>query len=498
MGKANGFLKYSRKENLTTAPEERVLGFKEFHQMLSAEERVGQAARCTDCGVPFCQSGTELDGKIIGCPLHNLIPEWNDFLRRGNYEHALERLLKTNNFPEFTSRVCPAFCEQACTGCLHKGPVTVHDNERDIIEYGFAHGIVRPHEVKVRTGKKVAVIGSGPAGLAAADLLNRRGHTVTVYEKDDRVGGLLMYGIPNMKLDKKVVDRRVRLLEAEGIEFKTSVCVGSDIRAKELIKQNDAVILAAGTPVARDLPIAGREGEGIHFAMPYLTEATKAVLDKREPEGAFSAKGKRILVIGGGDTANDCLGTAIRQGAVAVTQFLRRSMPPLERTPENPWPFPADTWKADYGQEEAAALFGSDPRSYETRAKEFKLDEKGHVCSVIGIKLERRKDASGRIKAVDIPGSEFEVPCDMVLIAAGFEGADKELTKAFGLKQEKGRVCTLQENSHGTSAEKVFVAGDMRRGASLVVWAIREGRECAEETDRYLMGYSSLHVKEAL
>ena len=494
MGKPTGFLEYKRKNNREERPEERIQHYNEFHQPLPERERREQASRCTDCGVPFCQAGMDFDGGTVGCPLNNLIPEWNDFLYRGNYQQAFHRLMKTSNFPEFTSRVCPGLCEEACTGNLYKGAVTVRDNELAIIEWGYANGKMDPHPPTVRTGKKVVVVGSGPAGLAVADQLNRRGHSVTVLEKEDRIGGLLMYGIPNMKLEKWVIDRRRVRMEADGVEFLTGVCVGKDVTPKQLEEQYDAVILACGAPVPRDLPIPGREGKEIGFAVPYLTASTKSLLDGIKLDPFMNAKGKRVLVIGGGDTANDCIGTAVRQGAKKITQFLRREEEPLTRAADNPWPEPPVVRKDGYGQQECVAVYGKDPRSYATRVKEFVLDEGGKVKAAIGIKLERVIDeATGKKITRDIEGSEFEVKCDMVLIAAGFTGADSALAESFGLHTDKkGNVPGTCPASHKTAVPHVFVAGDMRRGASLVVWAIREGRETAREVDTYLMGYSNL------
>ncbi len=494
MGKPTGFLEYERKENLAERPADRVQHYQEFYLPLSEGERREQAARCSDCGVPFCQAGVELGGGTVGCPLHNLIPEWNDFLYRGNYQQALHRLLKTNNFPEFTSRVCPAPCEDACTGHLSGTPVTNHENERAIIEYAFEHGYMEPHPPAVRTGKRVAVVGSGPAGLAAAEQLNRRGHQVTVLEKEDRVGGLLMYGIPNMKLDKEVIARRRRRMEEEGVLFQTGVCVGTDLSALQLEQEYDAVVLACGAPVPRDLPVEGREGKGIHFALPYLTASTRALLDGTSLPSQWNAKGKRVLVIGGGDTANDCLATAVRQGARSVTQFLRRQPAPEQRAADNPWPEPPRIRRDGYGQVECQAVYGKDPRSYETRVKSFVLDGKGAVKAAVGIKLERVTDPeTGKTVARDIPGSEFEVKCELVLIAAGYTGAEPALLAAFGLTADThGNAAVRCPASHRTGREKIFVAGDMRRGPSLVVWAIREGRETAREVDTFLMGYSAL------
>ena len=495
MGKPTGYLEYDRKNNASEPPEERISHFREFHEPLCEKERRQQASRCTDCGVPFCQFGKPLEPGTasIGCPLNNLIPEWNDYLYRGNDRQALLRLLKTNNFPEFTARVCPAPCEEACTGHLFRDPVTNHENELFIIEKAYENGSITPHAPSTRTDKKIAVVGSGPAGLAAADSLNHRGHNVTVFEKDDRLGGLLMYGIPNMKLEKWVVDRRTQLMEKEGVQFQTGVCVGKDLPAEKLLTEYDAVVLACGSPVPRDLPVPGREGTGIEFAVPYLTASTKFLLDGGRLPRRWNAKGKNVLVIGGGDTANDCVGTAVRQKAKHITQFLRRQDPPAERAEDNPWPEPPVIHTVGYGQEECEAVYGKDPRCYETRVKEFILNEKGAVKAAVGIKLQRTKDpATGRTITSDIEGSEFTVKCELVLIAAGFTGADPAVLESFGLAADRrGNVPGKACGSYQTANEKIFVAGDMHRGPSLVVWAIREGRDTAREVDTCLMGYSN-------
>ncbi len=486
MGKPTGFLEYDRRGNPGQAPEERVRHWNEFHPMLPGEERRKQGARCMECGVPFCQSGVRLAGMFTGCPLHNLVPEWNDLVYSGNMGHALSRLTKTNNFPEFTGRVCPALCEAACTCGLHGDPVTVKENELAIIEEGFVSGAIRPRPPKVRTGKRVAVVGSGPAGLAAADQLNRRGHSVTVYERADRAGGLLMYGIPNMKLQKEIVRRRVDLMTAEGVEFVTSREVGKDVPAGELLDQYDAIILCCGAKKPRSMAL-----EGTVYAVDYLTAATKALLDGQPVDGSMDAAGKDVIVIGGGDTGNDCVGTAIRQGCRSVTQLEMMPRLPDRRAEDNPWPQWPRVCKTDYGQEEAIALFGADPRRYQTTVKAVRTDGEGRPVSVTAVSLEPRSE-SGRTVMAEVPGSEEELPCGLLLVAAGFLGPEDGAPDAFGLSRDSRSNVATAPGGYAASAAKVFAAGDMRRGQSLVVWAIAEGRGAAREVDEYLMGYTNL------
>lgn len=494
MGKPTGFLEYQRMEPECMKPKQRIQHFNEFHTPLPLEQQCIQAARCMDCGVPFCQSGMELGGMVSGCPLHNLIPEWNDFLYTDNWQQAYHRLRKTNNFPEFTSRVCPAPCEAACTCGLNGNPVSIKENERSIIEKAYDEGYAKPVPPIARTGKKVAVIGSGPSGLAAADQLNRRGHSVTVYERDDRIGGLLMYGIPNMKLEKHVIDRKVKIMKDEGIHFVTNANIGVNYKASRLLKEYDSVILACGASNPRDILVPGRESNGIQFAVDYLKGVTKSLLDSNFDDGKFiSAKDKRVLVIGGGDTGNDCVGTAVRHGAASVIQLEMMPKPPAERADDNPWPQWPKVLKTDYGQEEAIAVFGEDPRVYQTTVKEFVADEQGMLKKAVLVRLEKTYDEeSGRMYMAPVSGSEYEVEADLVLIAAGFLGTQDYVAKAFGVElNERSNVSTAAE-SYQTSSERVFVAGDMRRGQSLVVWAIKEGREVAREVDRMLMRYSNL------
>lgn len=581
MGKVTGFLDYAREDNKDVPVEERIKNFKEFHIPLTEEERRKQGARCMNCGVPFCQSGMKLAGMFTGCPLHNLCPEWNDEVYNGHVAHALSRLLKTNNFPEFTGRVCPALCEKACVEGLDDAPVTTHDNELYIIEKAFQEGYMQPRIPEVRSGKRVAVVGAGPAGLAVADQLNHRGHSVTVFERSDEIGGLLMYGIPNMKLDKSVIHRRRALMEAEGVVFRTGVDVGretlasaaaaanadgrkagagagekpattgsaaadagkgSAVTAAAILRDYDAVVLACGAKQARGLNVPSIEqAHGIHYAVDYLTSQTKALHEQGEHAfGIINAKGKHVVIVGGGDTGNDCCGTAIRQGAKSVTQIEMMPEPPVERAASNPWPEWPKVLKVDYGQQEAIRVFGHDPRVYETTIKGIETKKDGSIKAVITskVKFENRQ-------MVLVEGTEQKLPCDLLIIAAGFTGCESYVADAFGVAlTERHVVKTEAEHYHTESAvkptaaaqtadaaagskvgeksgaasataarttasargaakadastmtaanaAKIFTAGDMHRGQSLVVWAIAEGRACASEVDAYLMGYSCL------
>lgn len=494
MGKPTGFLEYRRENAQEAEPKERIQNFEEFHTPLPREKQRLQGARCMACGVPFCQAGAMIAGMASGCPLHNLVPEWNDLVYLGKWEEAYKRLTKTNCFPEFTSRVCPALCEAACTCNLDSKPVATKANERAIIEYAFESGLVKPQPPQVRTGKKVAVVGSGPSGLAAAAQLNRRGHHVTVYERSDRVGGLLRYGIPNMKIDKKIIDRRIALMEAEGIEFETNADIGASVRADDLLKQYDAVLLCCGASNPRDISVPGREAKGIYFAVDFLKATTKSLLDSGLKDKKFiSAKGKHVIIIGGGDTGNDCCGTAIRLGAASVTMLEMMPKPPENRAENNPWPQWPKILKTDYGHQEAIALYGQDPRVYTTTVKEFISNKRGEVTKAVLVKLESRKDEkTGRMMMVPVEGSEWTVKADLVLIAAGFLGSQKYVTDAFKVELNPRTNVATKPEGYQTSVPKVFTAGDMHRGQSLVVWAIREGREAAKEVDQYLMGYTNL------
>ena len=494
MGKPTGFMEYERQTAEAASPKERIGNFNEFHTPLSQEEQRAQGARCMACGVPFCQSGMELMGMVSGCPLHNLVPEWNDLVYTGNWEQAYNRLAKTNNFPEFTSRVCPALCEAACT-CGHYGDaVAVKENEYGIIENAYAKGYAKARPPRVRTGKTVAVIGSGPAGLAAADQLNKRGHQVTVYERDDRIGGLLMYGIPNMKLEKHVIERKIGIMKEEGVEFVTSANVGKDVKAAKLLKDYDRIVLACGAKNPRDIKAPGRDAKGIYFAVDFLAATTKSLLDSGlEDKKYISAKGKKVVIIGGGDTGNDCVGTSIRQGALSVTQLEMMPKAPEQRAEDNPWPQWPKVCKTDYGQEEAIAVFGKDPRVYQTTVKEFLKDKSGKLCGLVTVKLESQKDEkTGRMVMAEVAGSEQKMDADLALIAAGFLGTEKYVADAFGIALDGRTNVKTEQGQYETNVKRVFTAGDMHRGQSLVVWAIREGREASRAVDESLMGYTNL------
>ena len=494
MGKPTGFLEYDRKNGPEVTPADRLTNFDEFHGQLSLEEQQLQGARCMDCGVPFCQAGCMIAGMASGCPLHNLVPEINDLVFHGNFELAYERLSKTHCFPEFTSRVCPALCEAACTCGLHSAPVSTKENERAIIEYAFENGLVSGEAPKIRTGKTVAVIGSGPAGLAAAMQLNKRGHKVTVYERADRAGGLLRYGIPNMKLDKSVIDRRIELMEESGIEFVYNTNVGKDITGKELLAKYDRVVLACGASHPRDIAVPGRDAKGIFFAVDYLTQVTKTLLDSDFEHIPYElAKGKHVLVIGGGDTGNDCVGTSLRLGAASVVQLEMMPMPAKERADSNPWPEWPKVLKTDYGQQEAIYKFGEDPRVYQTTVQEFLKDAKGNVTGARIVKLAPKVDKeTKRMTMIPVEGSEETIKADLVVIAAGFLGSEKYVTDTFGVAVNERTNVKTSVDAYETSVERVFTAGDMHRGQSLVVWAIAEGREAAKAVDESLMGYTNL------
>ena len=497
MGKPTGFMDYKREVSRDTPPKERIKNFREFHEHLLMERQQLQGARCMECGVPFCQSGMTIGGMTSGCPLHNLVPEWNDLVYTGNWEQAYHRLVKTNSFPEFTSRVCPALCEAACTCGLNGEPVATKENEYAIIENAYEKGYAQPKPPAVRTGKNVAVVGSGPAGLAAADQLNRRGHSVTVFERSDRIGGLLIYGIPNMKLEKQIVERKIKVMEAEGVTFVTGADVGKEIKADKLLKDFDRVILACGASNPRDLNVPGRDAKGIYFAVDFLKANTKSLLDSGFKDGkSVNVRDKNVVIIGGGDTGNDCVGTSIRHGCKSVTQIEMMPKAPDNRAENNPWPQWPKVCKTDYGQEEAIALFGHDPRIYESTVKEFVKDKNGNLKAVKIVKLRREKDeAGGRMAMKEVEGSEQSLAAEIVLIAAGFLGSQKYVTDAFKVAVNQRTNVDTAPGGYETSVKNVFTAGDMHRGQSLVVWAIREGREAAKAVDESLMGYTNLMVQ---
>ena len=524
MGKITGFLEYTRKNNADIPPEKRIRNFEEFHMPLPSDERRMQAARCMNCGVPLCQSAMTLSGMVTGCPLHNLIPEWNDQIYEGHEAHAFARLIKTSNFPEFTGRVCPALCEKACMGGqfddMEEGadPVTIHDNELYLIETAFEKGYIQPRIPAVRSGKKVAVVGGGPSGLACADELNHRGHLVTVFEREDQIGGLLMYGIPNMKLDKKIIQRRRALMEQEGVHFQTGFDVDTPQKAQELTERFDAVALCCGAKQPRALKgsVRNLQGErcsigvdeirGVCYAVDFLKATTKSLMkcpdrtsETLKKHGGFiSASGKHVVVVGGGDTGNDCIGTVIRHGCKTVTALEMMSAPPVKRRPDNPWPEWPKILKTDYGHEEAIYMFGRAPRIFETTVKDFIVNKRGELKKIRTVRVA----FEGR-NLKELPGTEQELPCELLLIAAGFTGCQSYTPEAFALScgargtvlTEPGHFQALPAEGTGNKAAaggKIFTAGDMHRGQSLVVWAITEGRACAKEVDEYLMGYTTL------
>ena len=497
MGKATGFMEVERKTVSENTPLERVKNWREFKIHPDEKQQRAQASRCMDCGTPFCHTGKMVGGMASGCPVNNLIPEWNDLIFRGRWREALERLHKTNNFPEFTGRVCPAPCESSCVlGIIHPA-VTIKNNECAIIDRGWEEGWVTARIPASRTGKKIAVVGSGPAGLACADQLNQAGHTVTVFERDERIGGLLMYGIPNMKLDKElVVQRRVDLLASEGISFKTSVAIGKDPEwtSERLRKDFDAIVLCCGATHGRNLPIENHTATGIHMAMEFLTANTRHQLDHHfnGSNPALNATGKNVVVIGGGDTGTDCVGTSLRHGCKGVIQLEIMAQPPEKRAANNPWPEWAKVYKMDYGQEEAAAIQGGDPRQYLVQTKRFLTDESGNLTGLEIVHIEWKMDASGRFSPQEIAGTQRTIPCELALLAMGFTGPEQEVISRFALETDARSNVKAEHGQFTTNLPGVFAAGDMRRGQSLVVWAINEGRGAARECDRFLMGATHL------
>ena len=476
MGKVTGFLEIERELPERRPVAERLKDWRELEGKLPEDKLKDQGARCMDCGIPFCHKG---------CPLGNIIPDWNDLVYRGRWEDAIHRLHSTNNFPEFTGRVCPAPCEEACVLNINNDPVTIKQIEKTIIDHAWKHEFVAPNPPTATTGKKVAVIGSGPAGLACAQQLARAGHDVTVLERSDRIGGLLRYGIPDFKMEKDLIDRRMAQMEAEGVTFRTSVSVGTDVTADQLREEYDAVVIAAGATQSRDLPVPGRELKGIHFAMDFLPQQNKVVAGDRV-EGQIRADGKKVIILGGGDTGSDCLGTSNRHGAASVHQFELLPQPPASRTEDvAPWPYWPMILRTSSSHEEGVV------RDFSINTKKFSGDAAGNVKKLHGVRLEWQKQAAGPPKMVEIPGSEFEMECDLVLLALGFLGPEKPLLEQFGVALDaRGNVVAAAD--YASSVPGVFACGDARRGQSLVVWAIWEGREAARGVDKFLMGETAL------
>ena len=490
MGKPTGFMEFDRLDEGKRPAAERIGDWNEFLVQLGDEQLQTQGARCMDCGVPFCHTGEVIGNLATGCPVNNLIPEWNDLIYHGQWREALDRLHHTNNFPEFTGRVCPAPCEGSCVLGINEAPVTIKNIERTIIDRGFDNGWVNARVPETRSGKTVAVIGSGPAGLAAADQLNQCGHQVTVLERADRIGGLLMYGIPNMKLDKAVVQRRIDLLIAEGIEFKTGVEVGIDMPASEINDSFDAVITCVGATKPRDLKIPGRSLQGVHFAMDYLTGSTASLLDGSE--APIDARDKRVVVIGGGDTGTDCCGTALRQGCKSLVNLEIVPRPPVERADNNPWPQWPLVFRTDYGHAEAAAKFGADPRQFAVETVEFVADKGWQLNGLKVQTVDWSVERPGVAPFSPMPDTEQLIEADLVFLALGFLGPEPVIAEQFGLESGPRSNILANTEDYETSQPGIFAAGDCRRGQSLVVWAIREGRQAAEVCDRYLTPVSQL------
>ncbi|WP_044639932.1 glutamate synthase subunit beta [Risungbinella massiliensis] len=485
MGSKTGFMNRKREEPSKQDPLHRTQNWLEYQIPLSDEKITEQASRCMDCGTPFCHTGILFQGRDTGCPLSNLIPDWNDLVYRNRWKEALDRLLETNNFPEFTGKICPAPCEGSCTLAIHDSAVSIKSIEQAIIDKGFAEGWITPNPPTQRTEKKVVIVGSGPAGLACADELNKQGHEVTVLERSDRIGGLLMYGIPNMKLEKSTIQRRVDLLIQEGIQFVTNMEVGKNISMEQLQSDYDAVILCTGATQPRTLNVEGSNVAGVIYAMDYLTDSTKHLLDPNDHTLSFNAAGKDVIVIGGGDTGADCVATALRQKCRSVTQFGKHPSLPQDRAEDNPWPEFPYVFSLDYAYEEATSRFEKDPREYCIQTKKILRDASGSVQELHTIQMEKSVDENGEVTFREIPGTEQIWPTQMVLIAIGYSGGETAFYEQVGVEYTNGKVKTSY-GEYQTNLECVFVAGDARRGQSLVVWAIHEGREAARECHKYL------------
>ncbi|HSW42504.1 MAG TPA: glutamate synthase subunit beta [Patescibacteria group bacterium] len=496
MRRPRGFIEIERAPSASRPQMDRIGDWRETHLPHPEATLRDQGARCMDCGTPFCHTGVLVSGLAMGCPVNNLIPEWNDLVSRGHWEEAYRRLAQTNDLPEVTGRVCPAPCEGSCTVGIGGSPVTIKALEAAIIDRAWDEGWIRPEPPAVRTGRRVAIVGSGPAGLACAAQLNRRGHAVTVYERADRVGGLLMYGIPAMKLEKAVLERRIDLMRAAGVVFETGVEVGRGLDPGELVAGTDAVVLCTGATVARDLAIPGRELPGINLAMTYLEGATRALLDGTPQEAEISAAGRDAVIIGGGDTGTDCVATAVRQGARSLVQLEILARPPDERAPDNPWPQWPRVYRLDYGQEEAAARWGGDPRRYAVATRRFVPGSGGAVAGIEIVDVDWAPGPEGRLAPVEQAGTERTLPADLVLLALGFSGPERSLPDQLGCALD-GRGTILVDEAHETSVPGVFAAGDCRRGQSLVVWAIREGRRAAHGVDEHLSAAAHRQARTA-
>jgi len=486
MGKPTGFMEYKREKGKEEAPLKRIKNWGEYTSKLTDEALQTQGARCMDCGTPFCHMGIEIQGATAGCPINNLIPEWNDLVYKGKWQEALERLSMTNNFPEFTGRVCPAPCEGSCTLAISDPAVSIKHIEWTIIDKGFENGWIVPRIPVERTGKKIAIVGSGPAGLASADELNQAGHSVTVFERADRVGGLLMYGIPNMKLEKDVVERRIQLLQQEGIDFVVNTEIGKDISADQLKEEFDAIILCIGALKPRELRMEGSDSNGVHLAMDYLTFTTKSLLDSNFADGQFiNTKGKDVIVIGGGDTGADCVATAIRQNCKSVVQFGKHPQLPNTRAEDNLWPTDANIYKLEYAYEEAEAKYGKDPREYLIQTRRMVADEKGNLKELHTIHMEKILGEDGFHFFKEIPGTEKIWPAQFVFVAIGFEGAELSLPNQFGVNIDNKKIAATTKD-YATNVDGIFTAGDARKGQSLIVWAIKEGQDVAGKVNEYV------------